>query len=202
MRSMEVSGRYAIAYKGLKPGRHGFRFEVDGSLFRAFQNPEIRDGACTADVVLTRGEAQLVCDVRIGGSVVVACDRCLDDCRVPIDFEGRLVVRISDEACSYDGETMGLLPGDEEVDLTQYIYESIVLSLPYQRVHPEDGCDPQMLERFRIVSDEEFASIEQRAGAQAAASEGPWAELAALRERMASDEPEDDGTQGKDKDSV
>ena len=41
------------------------------------------------------------------------------------------------------------------------IYESICLSLPYQRVHPDDSegrstCDPDMLSRFRIVSEEEF----------------------------------------------
>ena len=45
--------------------------------------------------------------------------------------------------------------------LSQYIYESICLSLPYQRVHPvgsdgKSGCDPDMLARFNIVSEEEF----------------------------------------------
>ena len=50
---------------------------------------------------------------------------------------------------------MASFPGEDEVDLAQYIYESIVLSLPYQRVHPEGECDPEMLGRFRIVSDED-----------------------------------------------
>jgi uncharacterized metal-binding protein YceD (DUF177 family) len=50
------------------------------------------------------------------------------------------------------------------IDLEQYIYESIVLSLPLQRVHPEDVhgqplCNPAMLERFKIVTQEEFNTM-------------------------------------------
>lgn len=75
---------------------------------------------------------------------------------------------------------------EDEVDLTQYIYESIVLALPYQRVHPDGECNPEMLERFRIVSDEEFGGIEARAEAEGR-NEGEWAKLAALKEQMEAD---------------
>lgn len=67
-----------------------------------------------------------------------------------------------------------------------------MLSLPYQRVHPEGECDPEMLKRFRIVSDEEFSAIENRAE-EHAVPEGEWAKLAALRERMEADEAEENG---------
>lgn len=196
---MDVTKGYSIAYKGLKNGTHDFAFKVGGALFEAFGSAEIKGGDCDVEVVLTKAETQLVADVTIRGGVVVACDRCLEDCRVPVDFEGRLVVKFSDEVREYDGEVLWLLPGEDEVDLAQYIYESIVLSLPYQRVHPEGECDPEMLRRFRIVSGEEFAEIEagaaERTGAAAGAAEagaksgaGAWDKLAELRERMAADE--------------
>ena len=177
---MDATKGYSIAYKGLKNGTHDFRFAVGGALFEAYGNAEIKDGDCTADVSLAKSETQLVADVAIRGSVVVACDRCLEDCRIPVDFEGRLVVKFSDEVREYDGEVLWLLPGEDEVDLAQYIYESIVLSLLYQRVHPEDECDPEMLRRFRIVSGEEFAAIESRSEAHAGEG-GAFAKLAALR---------------------
>ena len=180
---MEETQRYSIAFKGLKNGHHEFRFAVDKSLFEAFENTEIKDGACEVRVDLNREESQLVLDVSISGHVVVACDRCLEDCRIPIDFEGRLLVKFSDEVREYDGEVLWLLPGEEQVDLAQYIYESIVLSLPYQRVHPEGECNPEMLERFRIVSDREFSAIEAQAAARGY-NDGEWAKLAALREQM------------------
>lgn len=180
---MEEAQRYSIAFRGLKNGRHEFRFGVDKSLFEEFESTEIKDGACDVEVVLDRQESQLAFDVAISGYVVVECDRCLEDCRIPIDFEGQLLAKFSDEPREYDGEVIWLLPGEESVDLTQYIYESIVLSLPYQRVHPEGECNPEMLERFRIVSDREFAAIEEQASAHGP-SEGQWAKLAELRERM------------------
>ena len=139
---MDVTKAYSIAYKGLKNGRHDFAFDVDGSLFEAFESPEIRDGACRVRVGLTRSETMLRAEVAIEGYVVVACDRCLEDCRVPVAFEGELLVKFSDEIRDYDGEVMWLSPAETEVDLSQYIYESIVLSLPYQRVHPDGECDP------------------------------------------------------------
>ena len=190
---MGVTKRYTIAYKGLKPGLHDFRFEVDGSLFEEFESPEIKDGACEVTVALERGEAMLTLDVTVDGSVVVECDRCLEDCNVPIHYEGQLLVKFSDEVHEYDGEVIWLLPMEDEVDLTQYIYESIVLALPYQRVHPDGECNPDMLERFRIVSDEEFGRLEDRIEAEGR-NEGEWAKLAALKEQM-----EADGTQTEQK---
>lgn len=137
-------------------------------------------------VRLDRAETQLVIDVRITGHVVVECDRCLEDCRIPVDYDGRLLVRFSDEEREYDGDVLWLSPVEDEVDLMQYIYESIVLSLPYQRVHPEGECNPEMMRRFRIVSGEEFAGIEARAREQAEESipaEG-LSKLAALKAEM------------------
>lgn len=188
---MEVAQRYSIAYKGLKNGRHEYSFEVDRSLFEAFESTEIKDGKCEVEVAMDRSETQLTLDVAITGYVVVECDRCLEDCRVPIDFEGQLVVKFSDEVREYDGEVMWMLPGEDRVELAQYIYESIVLSLPYQRVHPEGECDPEMIERFRIISDQEFASIEAQAEVREQ-KDGEWAKLAALRERMESGEDSED----------
>lgn len=189
---MEVAQPYSIAFKGLKNGHHEFRFEVGKSLFEAFESTEIKDGACEVAVDMERSDAMLLLDIRITGHVVVACDRCLEDCRIPIDFRSSLPVRFSEQEHEYDGEVLWLVPGEDEVDLAQYIYESIVLSLPYQRVHPDGECDPDMLGRFRIVSDEEFATIEARAeGANAGLREGERAKLAALRERMARGEDSD-----------
>lgn len=170
---MEETKRYTIAYRGLRSGPARLSFKIDGGLFRAYGSTEIKDGDCDVSVALERGESMLTLDVTVDGSVVVECDRCLEDCNVPIHYEGQLLVKFSDEVHEYDGEVMWLLPMEDEVDLTQYIYESIVLALPYQRVHPDGECNPEMLERFRIVSDEEFGGIEARAEAEGR-NEGEW----------------------------
>lgn len=182
---MELMPTYKIPFRGLKNGRYDYRFAIGRELFDAYPGSEIRGGACEAEVCMERAEAQLTLDVAIRGHVVVPCDRCLEDCDIPVDFRGCLVVRISDQEGEYDGEQLWISPAEEEVDLAQYLYESVVLSLPYQRVHPEGQCDPAMMRRFSIVSDEEFARIEAKAGeaARSIGEEG-LSRLAELKARM------------------
>lgn len=162
---MDAAKGYTIAWKGLAPGLHTFDFEVGDALFEAFESNEIKGGSCRVHVDLTRSETLLDLVVGIAGRVTVVCDRCLEDCPVPIDYRGRLLVHLSDTAGEYDGDEMWVSPSEGSVDLTQYIYESIVLSLPYRRVHPEGECDPDMTERFTVASDQELARIEARAAA-------------------------------------
>ncbi|MDE5730948.1 MAG: DUF177 domain-containing protein, partial [Alistipes sp.] len=168
-----------------------FDFEIGDDLFQLFENKEIKGGNCRAEIELVRSERQLQLGVSIRGEVIVECDRCLGDCALPVDFAGKLVVKFSDEIREYDGETMWISAAQDYVELAQYLYESIILSLPYQRVHPEGACDPDMLRRFRIVSDEEFEQIENRVETQqaAAAENEQWTRsLETLKERMEQEE--------------
>ena len=107
---------------------------------------------------------------------------------MPIDYEGHLIVRISDEEGEYDGDVMWVNPADNEVDLTQYIYESIVLSLPYQRVHPEGECNPDMLARFTIATEADMEALEAEAESDnRGINEGDFNKLAALKAQMERD---------------
>ena len=188
---MDVTKQYAIAWKGLKNGTYHFDFKVDDALFEAFGSTDIKGGDLTVGDTLERGESMLRLQTVLRGTVTVACDRCLEDCRLPVVFDGTLLVRFSDEEHECDGEVMWISPSEPEVSLAQYIYESVVLSLPYQRVHAEGECDADMLRRFRIVSEEEFSQIEHEAEAHAAASRSldgdTLTQLSSLRDRLQSE---------------
>jgi len=160
---MEILEQYAIAWKGLKPGVHDFDFEIGDALFEAFENTDIRSAALKARVRLDRSESMLDLHTTIDGQVTVPCDRCLEDCSLPIRWEGRLVVRFSDEIDEYDGEVMWIPQSADKVELGQYLYESVILALPYQRVHAEGGCNAEMLARFKTLSAKEFAELEAQA---------------------------------------
>ena len=148
---MEQIGLYTIAYKGLKNGEHTFDFQVDNKLFEAFETEEIKGGDCNVRANLVRSESMLELNITIEGEVICECDRCLEDCKIPVEYEGELLVKFSEEIREYDGEVMWISLADGEVSLAQYIYESIVLSLPYSRVHEEGECNPDMLARFTTI---------------------------------------------------
>ena len=181
---MDVDNSCKIPFRGLKPGVYTYDFQVGDALFEMFENAEIQHGNCHVRVELRRLESMLDMEVQILGSVTAPCDRCLEDCEIPVAFEGNLVVKFSDEVREYDGEVMWLSPADDEVDLTQYVYESIILSRPYQRVHPAGGCDAAMMRRFRIVSSEELDALEAKAEEPSTLSSESRDRLAELRRKM------------------
>lgn len=137
----------------MKNGHYAFDFTVDGSLFGEMESVEVKDAECGVHVEMERTQTALQLSVAISGKAVVECDRCLDDCDIPIDYEGNLTVHLSEQEGEYDGEQMWIAPG-EEFSLAQYIYESVIISLPYRRVHAEGECDPDMMSRFTPVTEE------------------------------------------------
>ena len=158
---MSTLTKCSIPHKALSVGTHRFDFKIGDRFFEAFQGSEIHRGKADVQVVLNKKSNLLTLDFRIEGEVCVTCDRCLEEFMMPVGYTGTLAVRYSETEQESDGEVMWIGPSETEIDLSQYIYESICLSLPYQRVHPvgsdgKSGCDPDMLARFNIVSEEEF----------------------------------------------
>ena len=149
---MEIAKRYSIAYKGLKNGHHEFDFKVDDEFFAAMESTDIKGGDCDVHVTMERSETMLELGFAIEGYAVCECDRCLEDCNIPVEFSGLLTVRFSELQHDYDGDVMWIAKGDQ-LSLKQYIYESIVISLPYRRVHEEGGCNPEMVARFTVADE-------------------------------------------------
>ena len=145
---MDTNERYVIACKGLRNGTYDFEFKVGKALFEAEQSEEITGGEFDVYVKMHKSGSFAELDVKLEGYAVVPCDRCLEDCRIPVLCESLLTVRFTDEQPDYDGEVMQVSAAEGEIDLTHYIYESVVLALPYRRVHPDGECNPDMLARI------------------------------------------------------
>ncbi|MDR2891432.1 MAG: DUF177 domain-containing protein [Alistipes sp.] len=166
-----MTQRYTIAHRGLKEGTHEFEWKIGDDFWEGRGESGVKGGEVDVRAVLERGpggaNAAMRLAVEMKGSVTVSCDRCLEDCLLPVRVTERLAVKLaeSDEMPAFEGDVLWLNPADAAIDLEQYIYESVVLSLPLQRVHPEDVhgrplCNPAMLERFTIVSEDEFEKLQ------------------------------------------
>lgn len=148
---MTPQQKYSIDYQGLALGKHHFTFDVSDDLFSMYEESEVKNGILKANVELTKHSSMMELDVDIEGAVEVECDRCLDPLLMPIDYNGHLIVKISNEIGEDDGDIMWLHPSDNKLSLAQYMYESVILSLPYQRVHESlDECNPDMIKLITI----------------------------------------------------
>lgn len=151
---------YLIPFKGYKIGTHELEFPINKALLEEMGDEEMIDAEAIAKAILTKGANMLTIDVEIDGEVKVECDRCLDELKLPVLIEDKLVVKFSDEEEGFDGEVMWLNPADATLDIAEWLYETLLLALPYQRVHETlEECNPEMVKRFSIVSAEEFNQI-------------------------------------------
>ncbi|MBQ5512176.1 MAG: DUF177 domain-containing protein, partial [Bacteroidales bacterium] len=89
-------------------------------------------------------------------------DRCLEPFDMPIDASYDLVVKYGDKTTPLDeaDDVITIGEDDDFLDLSQHIYEYVVLSLPARRVHPDlpdgqPGCDPEMLSHILIADDDD-----------------------------------------------
>jgi uncharacterized protein len=162
-----MSGLYIIPLSGLKEGRHTCNFEIGKAFFGQFEESEIKDGDLASDVEIDRHASQIDLRIRVRGTVKVICDRCLEIYAQPVDCKNRLLVRLGSKWEDEDPDMITVPADEHELDISQYLYEFIYLSLPIQRVHPVDAngqstCDPYMLKKIIEHSVNEEKNIDPR----------------------------------------
>lgn len=142
---------HVIGFENLKLGKHDYKFLVDTTFFKGLEYSEIQDGKVIIDGVLTHSERLIELDLNFQGEVVVPCDRCGEDFHQNISFDEYVVVKFGAEQDQDEGIII-LKSGEIDFDISHYLYESILLSLPTLRVHPEikgkPRCDESLMAKI------------------------------------------------------
>jgi len=161
-----LQGEYSIRYAGLPEGSHSFDYEVCGEFFTSyFPETEIRDAAVQIHIDAERHATFLELDIQISGSIRVECDRCLDPCDVQLSDSQMLIFSSAGQQHHSEDDDVVVEVG-EEVDhlvLDSYLYDFILLAIPFRRVHDEleadqSACNQEML--LRIKNLETKTSVE------------------------------------------
>lgn len=155
--------RYIIEYKCFSDGGGEFQFDIDDTLFEEFGEQNVIGGEATVKVEMDKSASMLVLCVTIIGEVRVECDRCLDELKLPVDYKGRLTVKFSETESDDLEDDVMCVSAEGEINLGQYLYESIMINLPYQRVHNSiEECNAEMMKYFKIVTQEEFDAFAEK----------------------------------------
>ena len=138
---MSKTKEYVIPFVGLKLGKHKFEYQINNAFFEIFDYNEFQNSDIRVNVVLEKRSNMLEVNFKHVGTINVPCDLTSEDFDMPIKGKMKLIVRFG-EVFNNDNEELLILPfGEFEIDIAQYIYEMIVLSIPLKRVHPgiKDG---------------------------------------------------------------
>ncbi len=135
-----------IDLKGLKDDVTRMSFSLDNEYFAAVDGPEVRKGNVDADLTIQKvGASGFDLTFHITGSVIVQCDRCLDDMTLDVDADGHIIAKFGDEY-SEDDEFVTVPENEGVLDTAWLIYEFIALNIPIQHVHAPGKCNRAMIE--------------------------------------------------------
>lgn len=138
---MKVNKEFLIPFAGLKQGKHQFEFDIDKTFFDDFGFDEYNDVNIKVNLILEKRSTMLELTFKHKGTVNVPCDLSNEDFDLPVKGKLDLIVKFGEEYNNDNDEILVLPHGEHQVDVSQYIYEMIVLSVPSKRVHPgiKDG---------------------------------------------------------------
>lgn len=97
--------------------------------FESFGNQDIIDADVKVEAdIFSHGQSVDV-KASLNGTVTVRCDRCWDPLVLPVD-------------CFFDEH---YVPKENELDISQDVYDYICTSLPLKRVHEDGLCNEETI---------------------------------------------------------
>jgi uncharacterized metal-binding protein YceD (DUF177 family) len=132
---------FTIPFVGLKLGKHHFEYQIDNTFFEHFEYEEFNDALIKVDLSFEKKTTLLELDFDISGTVNVNCDLTNEAYNQEISNQFNLVVNFGEEFNDEEIDLLIIPHGEYEINIQQYIYELIVLSVPTKRIHPgvKDG---------------------------------------------------------------
>lgn len=157
---MSYQDRYILEFAGLSDGMHHYEFTIDGRFFHECGYEDIQQ--CNILVLLDMNKQPDMLELKINfsGTVVCECDRCLEEYDQPVAGDERLIVKFGIENTEPAEGIIMLPPQENQVDLSQFFYETIILLLPQRRVHPEDengksNCNPDIINKLEELNQQQ-----------------------------------------------
>lgn len=140
--------KYNVDLKGMKASSLDLEFDLDNAFFADIDGEEFQKGTVKAKVVVKKGRDIFDFSFALTGTVVVPCDRCLDDLEIEVDTENTLRVKLGDSYAD-EGDIVIIPEQEGDLNIAWYLYEFIVLALPMKRVHAPGKCNHEMTGRLK-----------------------------------------------------
>ncbi len=138
---------FEIAFVGLKPGVHVFEYHIDDRFFEDFQEQDFRDCNAQVKVILEKSSSSfMMLKFEMGGTVDVTCDRCNNNLPLQLFDEFAVTVKMVDEPEEMndqeeDPDVYYISRGESHLDIKNWIYEFINLSIPMQKTCEYENMD-------------------------------------------------------------
>ncbi|WP_298755685.1 DUF177 domain-containing protein [uncultured Psychroserpens sp.] len=152
---MKPLKEFTIPFIGLKVGKHHFDYQIDKKFFEHFEYDDFNDVKVKTELLFEKKTTLLELHFEISGVVNVNCDLTNEPYDQSVEGKFKLVVKFGDDYNDEFEDILIIPHGEYEINVAQYIYELIILSMPAKRIHPgvEDGTlDSEILKKLEELS--------------------------------------------------
>lgn len=144
---------FDISFIGLKEGEHRFEYQIDNKFFDAFQYDEYEGASLKVELVFVKKATLLELEFVVSGTVNVPCDISGEPFDLEVSGELSLIVKFGDEF-NDDNEEVLIIPHSAyKINVAQYMYEMIVLSVPQKRIGVDIDKSEAGKKAFEVLED-------------------------------------------------
>ena len=140
--------KFRIDLKGMRQSSLQMEYDLDNTFFADIDGQEFQKGAVKAIVNVKNNREVFNFTFAIEGTVVVPCDRCLDEMEIDIEADNLLKVKLGDTYAD-EGETVVIPESEGDINLAWYLYEFIALALPTKHIHAPGKCNADMFNKLK-----------------------------------------------------
>jgi uncharacterized metal-binding protein YceD (DUF177 family) len=140
---MNYRRTFDIAFVGLKPGIHEYEYNVADKFFTEYGEQDFKNCIAQIKLSLDKQNGFMLLRFEVGGKLELSCDRCGN--HLPLDLwdEFRIMVKMVDDADvmnnqEEDPDVYYISRGESHINVSDWIYEFINLSIPMQRMCAEE----------------------------------------------------------------
>jgi uncharacterized metal-binding protein YceD (DUF177 family) len=159
MFKMKGLKEFEISFTGLKLGKHQFSYQLDNKFFDFFGFQDFEKSDIHVVVKFEKKNSMFNLEFISKGVVVVPCDMTAESFELEVEGSLFLIVKFGNEYNDDNDEILFIPHNSYQLDVSQFIYEMIVLSLPSKRIHPGivDGTlKSEVLDRLRKFENKEL----------------------------------------------
>ena len=140
--------QYNVVLKDISNEVRMLEYDLDNVYFKKIDSPEVQKGNVKAKVTVQKKQNIFELQFSLEGSVIIPCDRCLDDMEQPIHYKEKLQVKLG-EKFSEEDEIVIVPESDGGINIAWFLYEFIVLNIPIKHVHATGECNKTMVTKLR-----------------------------------------------------
>ena len=137
---------YEIAFVGLKPGVHEFNYRINDKFFKEYQEQDFKNVEANVRLLLEKNNSFMILRFQVGGKAEVICDRCSNELPLQLFEDFTVTVKMVDDPelmndQEEDPDVYYISRGESHVDVKDWIYEFVNLSIPMQKTCDYENMD-------------------------------------------------------------